>query len=76
MEIVIRIMIRRSTEGDNGKCDLSRVVHGEGPDKALVDQVNAIGEASELRVYEECPLLCVTEGSGRGTRHCWRDLGG
>ena len=76
MDIVFKFMIWKSIEGGYEKCDLSWVVHGEGPDKALVHQVNAIGEAGEVGVYEECPLLCVTKGSGRGTRHCWRDLGG
>ena len=33
-----------------------RVVHGERPDEALVDQVDALGEAVVVRVDEERAL--------------------
>ena len=35
---------------------LIRIVHGERPDEALVDQVDALGEAVVVRVDEERAL--------------------
>lgn len=46
---------------------LGVVVHGECPDEALVNKVDAFWEAGKVGVNEERSLLCVAKRSGAGT---------
>ena len=53
---------------------LIRIVHCESPNKALVHQVDALGEAVVVRIYEECAFLCVTKGARVRSRCCSQRL--
>ena len=50
------------------------IVHGERPDEALVDQVDALREAVVVRVDEEGALLGVTKRPRAGSGCCSQRL--
>ena len=50
------------------------IVHGESPHKALVDQVDALGEAVVVGVDEEGALLGVAKRASAGSRCCRQRL--